>query len=83
MTLAACAGAEPKIVSQTPVSVEVECIGLAGCKSAQAVADTAEAHCQQSGLHAQQGLTFRSDSGSERATFTCVGTATKGQNSAR
>lgn len=78
LALAACAGqvgAEPRIVSATPASIELECIGLVTCRSAQAVADAAEAHCQKYGLHAQQSSIARAPSGNEDATFNCVAVA--------
>jgi hypothetical protein len=76
LVLASCAGAEPRILSATPASVEIECIGLVTCRSAQAVADTAEAHCQKYGLHAQQTAVARAPSGNEQAVFSCVPAAT-------
>lgn len=72
LLLAGCAGAEPRIVSATPASVEIECIGVVACKSAQAVADAAQAHCQKYGLNAQQTMLARAPSGNERAVFSCV-----------
>jgi hypothetical protein len=74
--LAACAGAEPRIVSQTPASVEIDCMTLwdTGCRSAQAVADLAQRHCRQYGLDAQESKLAESPSGNRRVIYNCVDT---------
>jgi hypothetical protein len=78
LMLAACAAAEPRIVSETPASVELECIGafVSSCRSPQAVADAAQAHCQKYGLNAQENMLSRAPSGNERAVFNCVAPGT-------
>jgi hypothetical protein len=72
LATAGCAAAEPKIISATPASVEIQCIGAVPCKSAQSVADLAEAHCQKYGLHARQSMLSRAPSGNEDAVFSCT-----------
>jgi len=73
LMVAGCASAEPIIVSSTPASVEIECIGLlTSCRSPQAVADAAQAYCQRYGLNAQEFSVARAPSGNERAMFNCV-----------
>jgi hypothetical protein len=69
LLLSACA--KPVIVEQTPCSVELACIALI-CGSAQAVADAAQAHCQQYGLDAQSSGVRTSATGNRIEDFNCV-----------
>jgi hypothetical protein len=75
--LSGCAGAEPHIVSQTPASIEIECIGgwtSTSCRSAQAVADLAQSHCRQYGLDALESKVAVAPSGNRWAVYACVNT---------
>ncbi len=79
LVLGACTigPAEPKIVAATPASVELSCISdIGSCRSAQAVADAAQAHCQRYGLNAQERMVNRAPSGNEIAVFDCVAAGT-------
>jgi len=73
LMLSACAG-EPKVISQTPGSIEIACVGeISGCASPQAVADLAQAHCQKYNLDARQSSIAMSPSGNRWVTYSCVG----------
>lgn len=74
LTLGGCAAATPRVVSQTPGSIEIECVtaSLAGCSSAQDVADMAQAHCRQYGMNAQANRVLTSQSGNRWASYICV-----------
>jgi hypothetical protein len=74
VALSNCAGARPRIVSQTPASVEIDCIGVVSCESRQAVADLAQQHCRQFGLDAQESKIADAPSGNLRAIYNCVDT---------
>ena len=74
LALLSCAGAQPRIISQTPASVEIECIGVVSCESRQAVADLAQQHCRQFGLDAQESKVADAPSGNLRAIYNCVDT---------
>ena len=77
--LGGCASLEPKVVSQTPVSIELECISFlpATNNCGQSVADKAEAHCRQYGLDAQENHVARAPSGSRWVTYNCVRAAAR------
>jgi hypothetical protein len=74
--LCGCAGAgTPEIVSQTPASIEIRCVGdliIPECGSPQAVADVADKHCAGFGLIAQQSQIRTSPSGNRWVTYICV-----------
>jgi hypothetical protein len=74
LLLSGCAAAKPKVISQTPASIEIECVttSLAGCSSAQDVADMAQAHCRQYGMNAQPNRVLTSTSGNRWASYNCV-----------
>jgi hypothetical protein len=53
LVLAGCGTVEPKIVSVTLDTIQISC-QTNSCRSHDAVADLAQAHCKKYGLNAQQ-----------------------------
>jgi hypothetical protein len=73
LILSGCA-ASPKIVSQTPAGIEIDCWqgGLTCSETAQGVADIAQKHCRQHGLDARQRDEASSPSGRRWVAYDCV-----------
>jgi hypothetical protein len=73
LVLSAASCMSPKVVSQTPGSIEIDCkSGISCAASAQELADMAQEHCNKFGQNAQQDRMLESATGNRWVRYKCV-----------